>query len=79
MIATTDLLVMWSFILLYTLWRTNSLKTSITTTAMVAAVIITGILHHYDYLLVGLLVLMSTMTVLVWRVIPHDKSDTWNK
>lgn len=79
MITYTDLLVMWAFVLLYTLFTTNSLKTSITTTSMTVAVAVVGVLHRFGFLIVGLCVLMITLTVLVWRVIPHDKPDKWSK
>jgi len=79
MIHTPDLFIMWSFILLYTLFKTNSLKTSITTTSMVITVSMVGVLHRFDFLLVGLFLLMTVLSILVWRVIPHDNADSWSK
>lgn len=75
----TDILIMWAFALFYTLYKTNSIQTSITTTSIVLTVGVVGVLHRLGFLFTGLAVLMMMLTVLVWRVIPHDKADTWSK
>ena len=79
MIVYSDIFVMWGLALLFLLWRTNSLKTSITTTAMVIGILATGIMHKFGFFIIGLITTMSILSVLVWRVIPHDSVDRWSK
>ena len=79
MIDVADLFIMWALALVYLLFRTNSFKTSITTTTIVVTVSAVGVLHRFGFLKIGLFVLMVVLSILVWRVIPHDKADRWSK
>ena len=78
-IQSSDILLMWALVLLFLLWKTRSLRASVSTTLMVISLVIVALLHR----LVGdsgcLSISLATLTALVWRVIPHEKVDRWNK
>jgi hypothetical protein len=79
MITEFMLLYLSSSAMLILLWKTNSLQASISTTLTTISVGLAGVfgaLHYTDSMILTLIFLL---TILVWRVIPHDNKDVWRK
>ncbi len=78
-IISSDIFLMWALVLLYLLWKTKSLRVSVSTTLMVLSLVLVALSHR----LVGdsgcLSISLAALTALVWRVIPHEKIDRWSK
>ncbi len=78
-IVSSDIFLMWSFVLLFLLWKTKSLRVSVSTTIMAFSLVFMALSHRLigdgGCISIGLLAL----TALVWRVIPHEKIDKWSK
>ena len=64
---------------LFLLWKTNSIMTSISTTQILVTLIVVGVAHKVGCISAGFIILLISMASLVWRVIPHDKVDSWDK
>ena len=76
---TSLLLMVWTTALLFLLVRTNSFKTSISTSLMVVALFVISVLHRLYGEVGCLFIMVAVLSVLVARVIPHDTIDKWKK
>ena len=76
---TSLLLMVWTTALLFLLVRTNSFKTSISTSLMVVALFVISVLHRLYGEVGCLFIMVAVLSVLVVRVIPHDTIDKWKK
>jgi hypothetical protein len=65
--------------MLILLWKTKSLQSSLSTTFTVIGVGMAGLLGTFNSTEYMVLTLIFLLTVLVWRVIPHNKQDVWSK
>jgi len=89
MIVCADIFIMWGLSLLYLLWRTKSLRGSITTTSTTVSIIVAGIflkigdvppeIANNVFVHIACGVLLINLSALVWRIIPHDEADRWKK
>ncbi len=78
-ITSSSLLLASSLTLLFLMWKTNSLRVSISTTTTVSAIGATSVLHIFELYAMAFFILIVVMYVLVWRIIPYDKIDSWHK
>jgi len=72
------ILLLWSISMLYLLYRTNSIKVSISTTIIVISMGVIGICQILNCLIIGVLITMIIISGLVWRVLPHNSTDSWD-
>jgi hypothetical protein len=79
MVSEFMLLYLTSSAMLILLWKTKSLQVSISTTFTVVGIGIAGIFGTFGSIEHMVLILIALITVLVWRVIPHNKQDVWSK
>ena len=78
-ITSSSLLLASSLTLLFLMWKTNSLRSSISTTATISAIGATSILHIFQLYAIALYLLLALMYILAWRQIPYDNHDSWHK
>jgi len=74
-----NVLLITSISFLFLLVWTNSIRGSISLTQIIITVIIACIFYKIDLRFVSLLVTIFSISSLVWREIPHDKKDKWEK
>lgn len=78
-LTSSSILLGCSIGLLYLLFRTNSLRASISTTMFISSIALTSFLHMLELYFASLSTVVIVMAYLVWRVIPVDTIDTWKK
>ena len=76
---TSLILLVWTTSLLVLMYRTNSLRASISTTVMAVTMFIIAILHRIYGDVGCLMIMVAVLTVLVARTIPNDIVDKWRK
>lgn len=72
-------LLAWATAMLFLLYKTNSLKTSIATTAIVLAFFVASVLHMIIGEICDMFIIAATISILVFRIIPYDSTDKWKK
>ena len=77
--GASGILLVWATALVFLIFRTNSFKTSVSTTIMVLCLFATAVLHRLYGDIGCLFLFAAAITVLVTRVVPHDTTDKWRK
>ena len=75
-VTSEQLYLIASIALVYVLCRTGSLRKSISTSVITFALFVHSLLQavHIDN---TFFIIYTATAVLVWRVVPHEKKDTW--
>lgn len=74
-----SILLVWTTSMLFLMWRTNSLRTSLATTTIVVTMFLMSVINVVFGVAPCLFIMVAVISVLVARVIPHDTIDTWRK
>lgn len=73
------IVMLWSTALMFLMWKTDSFRASYSTSTLVISMFIISILHRLFGEICCLGIMMVVLTVLVWRILPCHKTDTWKK
>jgi len=73
------IVVMAALVYLFLLYKTNRLMASISTTTVLATMVASYGLIIIKMDLLALVLILFVMSLGVWRLIPHNNIDSWEK